>query len=145
MFFGIHALLLNNKGELTLPNALRETMGGTVFLTRGFDHNLFLLPQEAFHTISAHIRSTSLSDPASRLLRRLFLGGASRVLVNSRGGVNLPGDLCTYAGLVKEVTLVGQGDYLEVWSSAEWEKQMESLNKPEANIQQFEKFNLPLD
>jgi len=145
MFFGIYALSLNEKNELTLPNALRETMGGTVFLTRGFDRNLFLLSQEAFHTISSHVRSTSISDPMSRLLRRLFLGGATRIPLNERGRMELPEDLCSFAGLEGEVTLVGQGDYLEIWSAPEWEKQMDTLNKPEANIQRFEKFNLPLD
>ena len=145
MFFGIHTLSLNEKKELNLPNALRETMGGTAFLTRGFDNNLFLLPQEAFQTLSSHVRSTSITDPASRLLRRLFLSGAARMSLHERGRMEVPVDLCSYAGLDKEVTLVGQGDYLEIWSSSEWTKQMEILNTPEANIQRFEKFNLPLD
>jgi MraZ protein len=145
MFFGIYTLSMNEKFELTLPNALHETMGGSAFLTRGFDRNLFLLSQEAFHTISSHVRSTSISDPMSRLLRRLFLGGAARVSLNDQGRMEIPGDLCTFAGLEREVTLVGQGDYLELWSTPGWDKQMESLNEPEANTQRFEKFNLPLD
>ena len=145
MLFGIHTLSLNHKNELTLPNALRETMGGTVFLTRGFDRNLFIFSQEAFHTISAHVRSTSISDPMSRMLRRMFLGGATRTSLNDNGRLELPEDLRTFAGLEKEITLVGQGDYLELWSAPEWEKQLDGLNKPEANGQRFEKFNLPLD
>lgn len=144
MLFGKCTLPLSEKSELILPAAYRETMSKTAYLTPGFDRNLYLLSQEAFITLSSHVRSTSISDPLSRLLRRLFLGGAVEVAVGDGGQIELPYDLCQYAGLEREIILVGQGDYLEVWSTSLWQEQEESLNDPDANIHRFEKFDLSL-
>ena len=145
MFFGKSTLQLSEKSELTLPSGYREAMGKTAYLTQGFDRNLFLLSQEAFNTISSHVRSTSISDPLSRLLRRLFLGGAAEIAVDPLGQVEVPTDLCEYAGLGKEIIIVGQGEYLEIWSPTLWKEQIESMNDASANIHRFEKFNIPLD
>lgn len=145
MFFGKSTLQLSEKSELTLPSGYREAMGKTAYLTQGFDRNLFLLSQEAFNTISSHVRSTSISDPLSRLLRRLFLGGAAEIAVDPLGQIEVPTDLCEYAGLGKEIIIVGQGEYLEIWSPSLWKKQIESMNDANANIHRFEKFNIPLD
>lgn len=145
MFFGKSTLQLSEKSELTLPSGYREAMGKTAYLTQGFDRNLFLLSQEAFNTISSHVRSTSISDPLSRLLRRLFLGGAAEIAVDPLGQVEVPTDLCEYAGLGKEIIIVGQGEYLEIWSPSLWKEQIESMNDASANIHRFEKFNIPLD
>jgi MraZ protein len=91
------------------------------------------------------VRSTSISDPLSRLLRRLFLGGAAEIAVDPLGQIEVPTDLCEYAGLGKEIIIVGQGEYLEIWSPSLWKKQIESMNDANANIHRFEKFNIPLD
>jgi MraZ protein len=145
MFFGKCALQLNDQSELTLPIDYRKAMSKTAYLTQGFDRNLYLLSQEAFTTLSSHLSSTSISDPLSRLLRRLLLGGAAEIVVDEMGQVKLPPELCEYAGLEQEIILVGQGEYLEIWSSSLWEQEMENLKNPGTNTHQFEKFNLPLD
>lgn len=144
MFFGKWSLQLSETHELTLPADYKRAMSKIAYLTQGFDCNLYLLSQEAFSTLSSHVRSTSISDPLSRLLRRLFLGGAVEIAVDEQGRIQLPPELCEYAGLAKEIILVGQGDYLEIWSPSLWQEQEESLNDPDANIHRFEKFDLSL-
>ena len=144
MFFGKFSLPLKDKSELTLPTGFRQAMSRTAYLTRGFDRNLFLLSPESFNIFSSHLQSTSISDPLSRLLRRLFLGGAVEVIIADDGQFVLPADLCAYASLDGEIILVGQGDYLEIWSPPNWQKQMESLDDPEANMNRFEKFDLAI-
>jgi MraZ protein len=145
MLFGKYVLPLSEKSELTLPAKFREPMSKTAYVTQGFDRNLFLLSTEAFNTISSHVNSTSISDPLSRLLRRLFLGGATEIAVDELGHIALPEELCEYAGLGKEIMVVGQGEYLEIWSSVLWQKQKESMNDHDANTNRFEKFDIPLD
>lgn len=145
MFFGKCPLALSKNSELTLPSNFREKLSKTAYLTQGFDRNLFLLSQEAFNTITAHVSSTSISDPLSRLLRRLLLGAATEIPVDDKGCIQLPADLCEYAGLGEEIVLVGQGEYLEIWSSPLWQEQLESMNNHDENNHRFEKFNLPLD
>ena len=144
MIFGNHTVPLSEKCKLDLPANYRGTMGLSVYVTQGFDRNLMVLSQEAFNTICSHLGSTSISDPLSRLLRRLFLGGAQELIVADSGQIELPTHLCEYAGLTGEVILVGQGEYSEIWSPALWQEQVESLKDHEANSNRFEKFNISL-
>ncbi len=61
-----------------------------------------------------------------------------------RGQIELPESLREYAELGKEIVLVGQGEFSEIWSPDLWQKQMESVNDFEANIHRFEKFHISL-
>jgi MraZ protein len=144
MIFGTCTLPLSEKSKLTLPVNYRESLGSTAFVTQGFDRNLYLLSPSAFLTICSHLGSTSLSDPLSRLLRRLFLGGAVEIKVDEAGQIELPGDLCGYAGLGGEIIMVGQGEYSEIWSPAMWKEQVDGLKDHDANSNRFEKFHISL-
>jgi MraZ protein len=144
MFFGKCTLPLNEKSQLTLPSNYRDVMSNTVYITQGFDRNLFLLSPQAFNAIYSHVKATSISDPLARLLSRLFLGGAAEIAVDYLGQIELPLDLCEYAGLSNEITIVGQGEYSEIWSSSLWQKQIDSLNDFDANTHRFEKFHVSL-
>lgn len=144
MFFGKSTLPLSENYQLTLPSNYRDAMSNTAYLTQGFDRNLFLLSQKAFSAIYSHVTATSISDPLARLLSRLFLGGAAEIAIDGLGQIKLPSNLCEYAGLGKEIIIVGQGEYLEIWSPALWQKQMDILNDFDANTHRFEKFHVSL-
>ena len=144
MFFGNTTLPLNDKNQLILPPGYREGMSNTVFVTQGFDRNLFVLPQHAFNTLYSQVKETSISDPLARLLSRLFLGGAVEIPVDGSGQIEIPSELRNYAGLGKEIIMVGQGEYAEIWSPTLWQNQQESLNDFEANTHRFEKFHISL-
>ncbi len=144
MIFGKHDLTLSEKNELALPTAYRPAVGRSAYLTRGFDRNLLLLPRNAFEAIAARLNATSISDPLSRMLRRLFLGGMVEVSVDENGTFSLPDDLASFAGLEQGVVIVGQGEYLEIWSRDHWTKQLEIMQDEAANRERFEKFDLSL-
>jgi MraZ protein len=145
MFFGKNTLLLNDKKQLILPAGYRDAMSPTSYVTQGFDRNLFLLPQKAFNAIYSNVKMISISDPLARLLSRLFLGGAVEIAIDGSGQIELPSQLCEYAGLDQEIIIVGQGEYAEIWSPVQWQKQTESLNDFDANLNRFEKFNVSLN
>jgi MraZ protein len=144
MFFGKFSLQLSDTGQLSLPSGFREAMSTPAYLTQGFDRNLLFLSQQAFTTIYSHVKEISISDPLARLMNRLFLGGAAEIALDRLGKIELPSSLCEYAGLSKEVILVGQGDYSEIWSPVLWQEQLNTLNDYEANAHRFEKFHISL-
>ncbi len=144
MLFGNYTLRLSGKNQLALPSNYREAISNTAYITQGFDRNLFLLSKQAFNAIYSHVKATSISDPLARLLSRLFLGSAVEVAIEDSGQIELPSSLCEYAGLGEEIIIVGQGEYLEIWSPTLWQKQMDSLNDFETNTHRFEKFHVSL-
>lgn len=144
MFIGKNVLPLSKKNTLALPRQVREALGESAYLTQGFERNLFLLSRGAFEKVCASVNEISLTDPLGRLLGRLFLGNALEVSIDEAGQVELPGDLCTFAGLEGQAVMIGQGEYLELWSPPAWEQQAASLQDFDANAHRFEKFNLSL-
>lgn len=59
-----------------------------------------------------------------RDFKRLVIGGAEEVLLDAQGRVRLPQALMNYAGLAKDVVIVGQGDKFEIWDSVRFEALM---------------------
>ena len=47
-----------------------------------------------------------------------------------------------YANLESNVVVVGQGDYVEVWSSDLWQQQQIEIQDSKANAQRFAAFNI---
>jgi MraZ protein len=144
MFFGKCALPISETNQLTLPTEFREALSTPAYLTQGFDRNLLLLSGQAFNAVYSHVKETSISDPLARLMSRLFLGSAAEIRLDGSGMIELPSSLCDYAGLCKEIILVGQGDYSEIWSPALWQEQVDTLNDSQANAHRFEKFHVSL-
>jgi MraZ protein len=144
MFFGKCSTSLSETNQFTLPPNYREAGISAVYITQGFDRNLIILSPQAFNAIYSRVKDTSISDPLARLLNRLFLGSATMSVMDDSGQIEIPANLREYAELGNEMVIVGQGEYLEIWSSSNWQKQMDSLKDFEANNHRFEKFNISL-
>jgi MraZ protein len=144
MFFGKYTQVLNEKSGLTLPANYRDAMGKSAYIIQGFDRNLLLIPLYTFESFYVQIKVTSISDPLARLLNRLFLGSAVMVNINDSGQLDLPVTLCEYARLEEEVNIIGQGEYLEIWSPIQWQKQEDILNDHDSNCHRFEKFHVSI-
>ena len=142
MLLGQYILPINDQGQFTLPSNLCAALENHVYLTQGFDRNLLLLTAESFERIYSYIKNTSMSDPLSRLLVRLFLGSAVELNINDSGEIQIPSGLREYACTEEKIIMVGQGDYFEIWAPLFWDEQTISLRDYQANVDRFAKFNL---
>lgn len=143
MFLGRSDHTIDDKGRLIIPVRFRELLDRGAFVTQGFDRNLMVLTTSAFDQIYANINQMSMTDPSARQLKRLMFSSAERVDVDKVGRILLPQYLRDLAQLKNEVILVGVGDYFEIWSAENWEKQNELLQDAEANEHRFAVFNIP--
>lgn len=142
MFLGQYRHNLDNKGRLTVPARYREMLEDGAYITQGFDRNLMIWQSSAFEAISFRVGKMSITDPASRLLRRLIFSSGERVDVDKAGRILIPQFLRQAADLDGEAVIVGVGDYFEVWSPSLWEEQAAHLQDTEANAQRFIAFDL---
>lgn len=142
MFLGQYSHSLDDKGRLTIPSVFRDGLGEGAFISQGFDRNLMVMTAAYFKQVYDRINSMSLTDPSARLLRRLLLSSAYQVEVDKAGRILVPQNLRQFLGLNGEAMIVGQGEYFEVWSPAEWNSQMETLQDAEANAQRFAALDL---
>jgi len=91
---------------------------------------LLLYPALDWDPIQQKLMSLSSFNPRTRDLQRLLVGNASDVEIDSAGRILVPGPLRKFAGLDKDVVLVGQGTRFELWGEAQWGAQMEKSIAP---------------
>jgi transcriptional regulator MraZ len=142
MFLGQFQHSLDDKGRLTIPSRFRELLGEGAFITQGFDRNLMVLPSDKWQQVYDHINAMSITDPSTRLLRRIIFSNAYPAEVDKAGRILVPQNLRQFLGLNGEASVVGQGEYFEIWSPAIWGDQVGEIQDAEANAVRFAAFNL---
>jgi len=106
----------DDKFRMTIPSRFREEYADGIYVVRGFDRNLMMLTAPAFEALYNHVMSMNILDPKARQLRRYIFGKGSQAELDKSGRILISEDLRTWARLETNVTIVGQGNYLEVWN-----------------------------
>ena len=129
MFQGATALNLDAKGRLAIPVRHREPLaaasGGRVVLTAHPHRCLLLYPESAWAPIRDKVLAASSLNPQSAAIKRLLVGNARDEGIDAAGRLLVAPELRQFAQLEKQVWLVGQGTHFEIWSDANWQRQME--------------------
>ena len=142
MFLGEYRLSLNDDRSLVIPKPFNELFPDGAYITRGFEQNLLIMSTRTFEAIYARVSGSNIADPVARLLRRLMLGNACKLEADQAGNVPVPQALLSFASLEKEIVLVGQGDYFEIWAPDLWKEQEVIVNDAETNAQRFAALDL---
>ncbi|NLW45553.1 MAG: division/cell wall cluster transcriptional repressor MraZ [Syntrophomonadaceae bacterium] len=113
---------LDNKGRITIPARFREELGETFIATKGLDNCLFLYPMAEWNTVEQKLRSLPFTRGDVRAFVRFFFAGACECETDKQGRILLPAGLREYAGIEKEVVIIGVGNRVEVWSEQHWQE-----------------------
>ena len=131
MFQGANALSLDAKGRLSIPakcrDALASASGGQLVLTAHPHRCLLLYPAPAWEPIRDKVLAASSFDRSAALIKRLLVGYASEETLDSTGRLLISPELRRFAGLEKQVFLVGQGSHFEIWSDVGWQQQDDDI------------------
>ena len=133
MLLGLYTNFLEKNNHLVLPDPFREAYAAGFYITPGFDRNIMVLTLQAFQVIYDRITSLNLADPVARVLLRMILGSAHKAEVTPDGKIPIPDMLKTFASLGQEAIMVGQGDFIEIWSPEIWNRQTEQILNMDAN------------
>lgn len=142
MLLGQYLLSLEKDQSLVVPTPLQVLFAEGAYITHGFERNLLIMSDQFFREKSLQIMALNLADPEVRLLFRMFFGYASKLSIGKTGHILIPLDLMAFAELKEEAILIGQGEYLEVWSPEQWERQSIMLLDTEANAERFARIDL---
>ena len=120
MFLGTYEPKLDDKGRVILPARFREDMEGGIVLTRGQEHCIYAFPAQEIEQMTVELRRAPLSSKQARDYVRVLLSGAYKEVPDKQGRITLPPDLRKYAGLDRELTVIGAGSRAEIWNSQAW-------------------------
>jgi len=118
IFQGASALSLDAKGRLAVPvrhrDALQALCAGQLTLTKHPEGCLMVFPRPAWETFRDKVAALPMSAAG---WKRIFLGNAMDVEVDSAARVLVSPELRAAAGLTKEVMLLGMGSHFELWDA----------------------------
>ncbi|MBK9521714.1 MAG: division/cell wall cluster transcriptional repressor MraZ [Rhodocyclaceae bacterium] len=132
MFQGAAPLSLDAKGRLAVPAKHRDALvaagEGRLVLTAHPHGCLLLYPQPTWVPIRAQIVALSSFSAQTAAARRLLVGFAEDVELDSAGRLLVSPSLRQYAHFEKDIWFVGQGGNFEIWSDAGWRAQQVSMS-----------------
>lgn len=120
VFLGTYTPRLDEKSRLILPAKFREELAEGLVLTRGQERCIYVFSAREFERVHEQMRSAPLSSRQARDYIRVFLSGASDEVPDKQGRVTVPAPLRQYAGLDRDVTVIGAGTRVEIWDSESW-------------------------
>ncbi|NTW40949.1 MAG: division/cell wall cluster transcriptional repressor MraZ [Cellulomonadaceae bacterium] len=120
-FLGTFTPRLDDKGRLILPAKFRPELAPGLVVTRGQERCLFVFPADEFSRMHAQIRQAPLTSKQARDYLRVFLSGAHDEVPDKQGRVSIPAALRAYAGLDRDVVVIGLGSRIEIWDATAWE------------------------
>ena len=119
MLMGEYNHTIDAKGRLIVPAKFREVLGDEFVVTKGLDNCLFVYPNDEWQKFEEKLQTLPLTNKNARQFTRFFLAGAASVEVDKQGRI-LPSVLREFAGLEKDVVLVGVASRIEIWSKDRW-------------------------
>ena len=126
MFYGEHEHKLDKKGRIIIPSRFREVSKEhyieKFFVTRGLDVCLFMFPEEEWKSQESKFKALSFTKREARKFNRLFFSGAVEIVPDKQGRILIPPYLKHYAGIKKEIMIIGVSNRIEIWSKDKWEE-----------------------
>lgn len=125
---GEYSHTLDSKGRLSVPARMREDLGGSFFVTLSMDKCLSAFSAENWQVFSEKVNAMPY---VKQRKMRPFFAYAAKCDVDAQGRILLPQNLREYAGLKKNVAVIGCNDHAEFWDEAAWKGIRESEMTPE--------------
>jgi MraZ protein len=119
-FLGEYQHALDAKGRFILPARLRDQLGDVAYVTSDDDGCLAMWRPEEFDVKASEIRERARQG--ERDVQRAFFAGAMEASPDKQGRVAISQALRDFAGLERDVVVVGLFDHIEIWDAAAWQQ-----------------------
>ncbi len=132
MFRGEFSLSLDAKGRLAVPSRYRDRLsevcaGKMVVTISLLERCLAVYPFPAWKNIEDDLKNLPALDVKAQAFSHLLIGHATECDMDSHGRVLIPQSLREFAGLDKQVKMVGQVHKFELWADTTWTNRREEL------------------
>ena len=137
MFRGRYEHTIDAKGRISIPSKFREILSKKYddrLVITNFDHCLVAFPNEEWSLLEQKVGTFSLMKKETSAFFRFFYSSAMDCDIDKQGRLLIPQTLRDYAGLQKDVVLVGEGKRIEIFAKERW---LEEARKIEENFDQI--------
>ena len=132
MFRGSSFHTIDAKGRIIIPARFRDVIradGSDSVMVSRIDSCVVAYTMDKWRELENEILTLPKSSAYMRRFRRVFIGGAFECTCDKQDRILIPSTLREYAGLDKDIVLVGTLERFEIWSRENWDKEVLSLDK----------------
>jgi MraZ protein len=136
MIFGLHHCLMDEKGRVAFPAALRPALAPRALAAEASDDDnarfvitqslydpcLVGMTESDFQAQAKKIAELPPSHPAVAAYKRFVIASASVVTIDRAGRVSVPKELREHAGLERDAVWLGVIDKIELWSKPRYDE-----------------------
>ncbi len=119
-FSGEFEIKVDDKGRMVLPAKVKanlpEVYTNELVLKRGFEPCLEVYPKLEWNKVFSKVSGLNQFNKEHRLFQRSFLNGVTDVDMDANGRILLPKTMLQFAGIEKELVVVGMGNRIEIWN-----------------------------
>lgn len=123
---GTFDYVLDDRNRVPIPPAYRGAFEEGGYIATGTEPCLVLHTLESFNRASEIIEAIPEETQEGEDARRDFYGKVWPLQKDAQGRVTIREDLAKFAGLTKDVKVVGVGRRMEVWDSATFDSREEA-------------------
>lgn len=116
---GIYEHSIDAKGRLFIPAKIKEELGDHFYVTLSMEKCLTAYSAESWDIFMDKIK---LMPKVKQIKMRPLFAHAAKCDLDGQGRILIPQNLREFAGLTKDVTVVGTGETAEFWDSEAWNK-----------------------
>jgi MraZ protein len=131
VFLGQYQHTIDTKGRLSIPGKYRDVLAqrasAVLVVTKDPEQCLAILPLDEWKQRAAKIQAIPTAVQAVRDYKRFLFSEAIDCALDGQGRILIPPELRRYAGLERDVMLVGVDGHMEAWSLARWEAKSEQV------------------
>ncbi len=132
MFRGQFEHSIDAKGRTSLPARFREILAARgsdrLVITADIEPCILAFPLDHWQAFEEKLGTLPRLDQRVKLVKRVYIGNAHEVSVDSAGRILIPAPLREHAGLAKEAVFAGQIEHVEIWSCEGWRKARENVS-----------------
>jgi MraZ protein len=122
MFIGEYQHSLDSKNRIIIPSKIREDLGARFVITKGLDNCLYVYPMNEWENLEIKLKTLPLTSKDARAFVRFFFSGATECEMDKQGRTTITSNLLQYAGIEKDVVIIGVSNRLEIWGKEGWEE-----------------------
>ena len=138
---GSYDYSIDEKGRVNIPARFRKAMNPeadeTFVIIQAPDRCLRAYPLDAFKKFEEEL-SIRPQTRATTDLRRVIFSMARESTLDSQGRISLSPRQIEIAGIEKEVTLVGEGGFIEIWDTRRHAEYLAKIDFDEVFYQSVE-------
>ncbi len=139
MFIGSFKYSVDSKGRVSIPARFRKYVNpeanDTFFMTRGIVRCIDIYPQDYWREeVLKRIDQLDDFDIEESTFKRMLLELAAEDKLDSQARLLVPRNLLEFAGIEKDVLILGQNKKIELWNPEAYDAHKKESEKPYSEI-----------